>query len=122
MTKQFALQQTRGNGSTVQNDKGFIFAPAKFVDGMGNQPFPGSGFSQQQNRGIALRHDLDLIQNLFPSPAYSYNPLKMKMRGNFALKELLLPSQPGFQLLHFLRASRIFQSNRQLGCNLIYQY
>jgi hypothetical protein len=60
---QFALQEARGDGRTVQLDEGAALARAQVVNGAGDQLLAGAGFAPNEHRGACGGDRLHLMEN-----------------------------------------------------------
>ncbi len=62
MTKEFALEESQGNGRAVQLHEGAIRAPAVHVDGVRHEFLASARFAFNQNRRIGGGNGSNLTQ------------------------------------------------------------
>src|SRR6202046_3327413 len=98
MSKQFALEQTGGDGGTVELNKGTFFAAAMIMNSAGDQLFSRAGLTEQEDRGIAGRDFLDQFQNPLQCWTVPMDLLKIDLAANLFFEIHLLP---GDLLLEF---------------------
>src|SRR4029077_12822711 len=63
VAKQLALQQSSGDGRTIQFDKGTALPRAQVVNGAGDQLLAGAGFAPNEHRGASGGDRLYLTEN-----------------------------------------------------------
>src|SRR5262249_9408194 len=64
VAEQLALEQARRDGGAVDFDEGPMAAPARIVDGAGNQFLSRAGLAQEEDGRVGRRHDLDLVEDV----------------------------------------------------------
>ena len=87
MPEQFTFEEPGGNGRTVELDEGVIPASAQFVESAGDELFAGSGFSENQDRGVRCRHVLHLFQYSLQARTLADDFLEL-VRGDELLFEI----------------------------------
>src|SRR6266567_6873987 len=86
VTEQFTLQQSGGNGGTIELDEWGFLAAAHTVDGAGYKFFSSTGLAKNQHRGIAGGNDGHLVENLPEGGTIAYDFDELAMGGDFALQ------------------------------------
>src|ERR1700733_2820319 len=107
VSKQFAFEQPGGNGGTIQSHKTSFLALAGTVDRSCDEALAGSGFSQNQNRGIAGGNDRDLIQHPLECRTLPDDLLKIPVRADCALQIACLPFPPAPELFDLAGGARV---------------
>src|SRR5215472_6585412 len=79
VSKQFALQEIEGYGSTVELYEWAAAACAEIVNSACDQLFAGTGFSQDQHSGIRWCDSLYLGEHRFQSRAAAYDMVKLPL-------------------------------------------
>src|SRR5262249_5635051 len=64
VAEQLALEQARRDGGAVDLDEGPVAAPARIVDGAGDQFLSRAGLAQEEHGRVGRRHDLDLVEDV----------------------------------------------------------
>src|ERR1700722_9867396 len=118
MSKQFALEQTGGDGGTVELDKGAFFAAAMIMQSAGDQLFSRAGLTQQEDRGIAGRDLLDQLQHAPQCRAVPLDLLKIDLAANLFFKIHLLPGDLLFEFGDLTIGQRILNRDRYLARRL----
>ena len=86
MTKQFAFQQSRGNGRAVHANKGALAPRAEPVDRPRNQLLSRSCFSMKQDRGIGGGNNRHLVKHFLEGWAPADDILEAVVRANFCFQ------------------------------------
>ncbi len=97
MAEELALQHRLRQGAAADLDKGLL-SPDRIagVDGPGNQPFSGTTFSPDENRGLGGRDRLDHGVDLPHSGMLAHHIMEAigNRGGQFAAKGLVLRHEP----------------------------
>src|SRR5258707_8487808 len=81
MAKEFALQQIKRNGGTVQPYEGVSSARADIVNGVRDELLPSSGLAFDESSAISGRDHPNQVEYLSKRPACSDDALKPVVRG-----------------------------------------
>src|SRR6201997_1333635 len=81
MPKQLTLQQIERYGSAVKLDEGASASRAQIVNGMGDQFFPRSSFSQNQHSGIGRCYTFHFRQHRLQSRALTDDLFKLAFKA-----------------------------------------
>src|ERR1700723_1065615 len=114
MSKQFALEQTGGDGGTVELNKGTFFAAAMIMKSASDQLFSRAGLTQQEDRRIAGRDFLDELQHASQCRTVPMDLLKIDLAANLFFEVYLLPSDLLFEFVDFTIGKRILNRDRYL--------
>ncbi len=74
MAEKFALEELQGNGGAVHPNKGSAGPRTPAVEQLRRLFFSRAAFTQQKNRSIRGRGELDHLHNLAPTAAHAYRP------------------------------------------------
>src|ERR1700723_3990393 len=91
MSKQFALEQTGGDGGTVELKKGTFFAAAMIMKSASDQLFSRAGLTQQEDRRVVGGDFLDQFQNAPQCWTVPMDLLKIDLAANLFFEIHLLP-------------------------------
>src|ERR1700678_2374676 len=115
MSKQFALEQTGGDGGTVELDKGTLFATAMIMKSASDQLFSRAGLAQQEDRRIAGRDFLDQFQNALQCRTVPMDLLEIDLAANLFFEIYILPGDLLFEFGDFTIGKRILDRDRYLA-------
>src|SRR5258705_2328911 len=73
VTEQFAFEQAKGNCRTIDSYERLFAPQTSFVDRAGDKFLPGSCLTEDENRGISRRHNLDLVERSVEQSAATDN-------------------------------------------------
>ena len=116
--KQFAFQQGRRNGGTVDFHQRFIFAQTHLVNGTGNNLFPCTGFAKNQHCTVTQGNNIDLLEHIAHGVALINNVAKALAGKNLLVKFVVLVFEVFFQMRHFAIGIGIIDSNANSVGNL----
>jgi hypothetical protein len=83
VTKQFAFQQSRGNGRAVHPHIGTVAAGAQIVDGACDQLFAGACLAMKKDGGIRRRNNGNMLQYFSEGWARADDIFKALLRADF---------------------------------------
>src|SRR5580700_7330433 len=118
MSKQFTLQQTGRNGSTIQLHKRAIFASAAVVNRAGDQLLACTCLPKQQDCRVAGSDLFNELQNMFQRGAVSDDVLKVHLAADFFFEIQLLLGKLVFQLRNLVVGQRVFNGDGDLARSL----
>src|SRR5215472_11426410 len=95
VSEELRLEQRFGKSATIDSDEWSLSAKTVFVNGAGNQLFPGSAFSSDQNAARLGRNGLNQVEDGAHLWALSDDVVKPSEPAQFSPKiaSLLLPSE-----------------------------
>ncbi len=113
MTKQVAFQQPGWHGGTVHFYHPAGITPTQVVNCAGNQLLTGSGFAENQDGAVALRHHFDLFEHAVHcfTAANDFAELALHVVKLFCERQVFI-DQALFQAMNFLIGESVIYGDR----------
>jgi hypothetical protein len=121
MAEEFAFQQARRNGRTVQLHEGPAAPSAQIVNGAGQQLLAGPGLAEDEHRRVRRRHELDLLQHLLQRGAVSDDLFEVVLGPDLVFEVELFFRQLVLERSHLLVHERIVDRDGDLAGGLAEQ-
>ena len=112
--EQFALQQSGGDGRTVDLDEGAITASAEAVNGARQQFLAGSGLALDEYGRVGGCDGLNLLEHLAQTAAFAHDVFKSILEVDFVFEILLFLAKAVAQFRDLAKDHRIPDSHGHL--------
>jgi hypothetical protein len=83
VAEEFVFDQAFGNGRAIQRNAGLLAPRRKMMDRARKKFFSGAALSEKENRGIGLRHALELLAEFANGSVLADDARESIARGKF---------------------------------------